>query len=135
MMRRPALTPMVAALAVVAGGCGNRQSITTGGATEGVWLDVGAPDYHAQGARELNPAMVPDFAYLRGVPQGILPPGPDELWFAVFLRVENRTDRTWLSAHKFEIVDTQGKRFAPLDLDPRANPFAYRSRPLLPNGV
>ncbi len=133
MLRRAALIAVVAAAALVAGGC-NKQDVVTRAATEGIWLDVGALEYHIQGSRELNPAMVPDNKYLTGLPQGILPPEAKELWFAVFVRIENHSKSPHPTARKFEIVDTQGKVFQPLTLDSRVNPFAYTATILPPNG-
>lgn len=134
MLRRLPLIALLATALVVGTGC-NKKAIVTEGATEGVWLNVGGLQYHVQGSRLLNPNMTPDDRYLAGLPQGILPPGPKELWFAVFVRVENRTGRTYKTAHQFEIVDTQGKKFTPLDIDAKSNPFAYRSGPLASHGT
>jgi hypothetical protein len=134
MLRRLPLIVALAAALVAGTGC-NKQSVVTEGATEGVWLNVGGLQYHVQGSRILNPSLTPDSSYLTGLPVGILPPGPNELWFAVFLRVENRTSKTYLTAHQFEIVDTQGNKFTPLALNSKVNPFAYRSGPLAGHGI
>jgi len=41
----------------------------------------------------------------------------DEVWFAVFLRVQNQTDRVLTHSNSFKIVDTQGNTYRPLQLD------------------
>ena len=136
-MRRATRTVFVSclgALALLGTGCGNKEEVTTEAPTEGLWLDVGALDYHVQGSRQLNPTIVPDDAYVAGVPQGILPPGAKETWFAVFLRVENRTDKPHPVAEDIEIVDTEERTYKPLVLKPESNPFAYGPTILSPEG-
>src|SRR5215212_12176089 len=118
-MRRPTRTVLVSclgALALLGAGCGNQEDVTTEAATEGLWLDVGALDYHIQGSRQLNPAITPDNKYLVGLPQGILPAGAKETWFGIFVRVENRTDKAHPAASEFQIVDTEEHVYKPLEL-------------------
>ena len=130
---RTALACCLGALALA--GCGNKHHVTTEAPTEGLWVDVGALDYHVQGSRQLNEGIVPDDAYLAGLPQGILPPGGRETWFAVFLRVENRTEAPHPVAEEIEIHDTEERIFRPLALRAEANPFAYQPTTLTPNQV
>ena len=137
-MRRPTRTVLVSclgALALLGAGCGNKEHVTTEAPTEGLWVDVGALDYHVQGSRQLNPTIVPDDAYVAGVPQGILPPGAKETWFAVFLRVENRTDKPHPVAEEIEIVDTEERVYRPLKLRADSNPFSYQPTVLPPEGT
>jgi hypothetical protein len=137
-MRRPIRTAIVSclsALALLGAGCGNKEEVTTEAPTEGLWLDVGALDYHIQGSRQLNPSMVPDRSYLMGLPQGILPAGAKETYFGVFVRVENRTEEAHPSAEEFEIVDTEERVFKPLELEAESNPFAYQSTTLAPEST
>src|SRR4051812_30974082 len=112
--RRPVRTALVALLSaasLVAAGCGDKEDVTTSAKTEGIWLDAGALDYHIQGSRVLEPGLTPDNAYLKGIPSSVSRPTGRELWFAVFLRIENKTKQAALSARQFEIVDTQGNEF------------------------
>src|SRR5215218_4738672 len=137
-MRRPTRTVLVGclgALALLGAGCGNKEDVTTEAATEGLWLDVGALDYHIQGSRQLNPGIDPDLSYLKGLPQGILPAGARETWFGVFVRVENRTNRSHPVAEDIEIVDTEEHVFKPLELQADVNPFAYTPTVLPPEGT
>jgi hypothetical protein len=131
---RIALLAAVAAAALVASGCGNKHAVVTVGDTEGVWIDAGRLDFHVQGSRVLEPALVPDKAYLEGLPANVSKPTGSEVWFAVFLRIENRTNEAAQTPRQFEIVDTTGRRFTPYEMQP-SNPFAYRPVVLEPNQV
>ena len=124
MRPRRLLTGLTCALAIVASGCGVEE-VTTEADTEGIWVDVGQLDYHVQGSRQLNPFQVPDDRYLTGLPEGYGDPDATQTWFAIFLRVENKTDEPALSAEEFEIEDTQGVRYQPVPLDTSVNPYAY----------
>ena len=137
-MRRPLRTVLVSclgALALVGAGCGNKHHVTTEAPTEGLWIDVGALDYHIQGSRQLNPAIVPDNKYLTGLPQGVLPPGARETYFGIFVRVENRTEEAHPVAEEIEIVDTDENVYRPLRLSAEANPFAYQPTVLAPEAT
>lgn len=135
-MLRRRLAPLVALpLALFAfAGCGG-ESVTTEAPTEGVWIDAGSLDYHVQASRLLGPGLVPDVSYLKGVPRGVTQPTADEAWFAVFLRIENKTDRTVPTPSHFEIEDTLGSVFKPIALNTGVNPFAYSPTKLLPGNV
>ena len=132
---RTALVVAAASASLVAAGCGDKEKVTTEAATEGIWLDAGPLDYHIQGSRILEPGLEPDRAYLRGLPADVKPPGGRELWFGVFVRVENKTKHAALTSDDFEIRDTQGNTFRPITLDNSANPFAYKPITLQPNEV
>ncbi len=124
-----ALIASVAALAVA--GCGNKEEAYTFGGTEGVYVTVDELKYQVQISRLLNPADIEDQGYLRGVSEGVAPT-KDEVWFAVFMRVENDGDTTHSAADQFEIRDTQGNVFKPLNLDPKFNLFVYKPRVVTP---
>src|SRR3954449_4434908 len=111
---RTVLLVAMFAVALVASGCGNKETVVTEAKTEGIWIDAGPLDYHVQGSRLLEPGQTPDASYLKGVPAGVAQPKGDEVWFAVFLRVENRTDQPAPSAKDFEIEDTLGHTFSPV---------------------
>ena len=126
-MTRRLLTLLALTAAVLVSGCGSGDpgNAVVEADTEGVWVDAGTLDYHIQGSRSLNPSQVPDDRYLAGVPAGTAEPTGKEIWFAVFLRIENKTNKAAPSAEEFEIEDTEGKTFKPIALDTKANPFAY----------
>ena len=132
MARRRLLAALIAALAaLVVAGCGNKEDEYTFGGTEGVYVTVDGLKYQVQISRLLNPADVEDQGYLRGISEGVAP-NADEVWFAVFMRVENDGDTTRTAADQFEIRDTQGNVFKPLNLDTKFNLFAYKPRPVTP---
>lgn len=123
-MRRSLLLLLVAVLATALSACGNKQDVITHGDTEGTYLDVGPMKYQVQISRLLNPTDREDREYLMGLPAGErLNPG--EQWFAVFIRVENGSDKPQIAADQYAIRDTQGKIFRPIQMGP-ANVFAYR---------
>jgi hypothetical protein len=135
-VRRPArliALCLAAVAALVVAGCGNRQEVRTQGDTEGIYVDVGDLKYQIQISRILNPSDVEDTAYLRGISEGVAP-AKDEVWFAIFMRVENTTDKTLTPTDQFEITDTQGTKFTSLNLDANANVFAYKPAPM-PGGT
>lgn len=133
MARRFPLLAVLAA-ALLATGCGTKEPVTDRGDTEGIWVDAGTLDYHVNGSRILNPSQVPDDRYLAGVPPGEQPT-KDETWFAVFLRIENKTDATAPTAEEFEIEDTEGNVYRPVELDSKVNAFVYTPTMLRPAEV
>lgn len=124
MLRRLSLIWVLAATLAV-GACGNKEEIVTHGETEGVYVDVGELKYQVQISRQLNPYSVEDKAYLVGIPPQDRELKDDEVWFAVFIRVQNETKHALSPAEEFEIEDTQETVYRPLELAP-TNLFAYR---------
>jgi hypothetical protein len=130
-LARTALVAVLAAAALAAAGCGDKSKYTTSAATEGIWVDAGPLQYTIQGSRLLNPGETPDGAYLCGLPIGAKPlDNGKEVWFAVFLRVENNSDGSARTAQNFTITDTRGTTFHPLAMRPSLNPFVYQPRTL-----
>lgn len=138
MTARRARFSLLAALACAAlavAGCGNKHAVVTEAETEGIYVDVGPLDYQVQLSRILNPSVIPDRDYFRGLPEAELSIGRDEAWFAIFIRVQNATDRVAPSAEEFEIVDTQENVYRPLEFEEGINPIAYRAVELEPKGL
>ena len=106
--------------------CGNKEEIRTTAATEGPYVDAGPLQYQVQISRQLNPADEEDKGYFVGVkdPEGAV--NAEETWFAVFVKVWNRTDNSQVAAKNFEIEDTVGKRYKPVEVG-ADNVFAYRA--------
>jgi hypothetical protein len=133
-MRRPiaVLAAVAAALAIT--GCGNKESETLHGDTEGSYLDLGGMKYQVQISRLLNPGSIEDKYYLVGLPanQRQLPAGQE--WFAVFMRVENDGEKPARAATDYQITDTQNTKFRPVQMAPE-NPFAYRGGVLQPTDI
>jgi len=106
--------------------CGDKPAQRTIADTEGPYIDLGELKYQVQISRQLNPRDVEDRAYFIGLPPEEAKLAEDETWYAVFMRVENDTDEPHPTALSFEIEDTTGKRFEPLELSDD-NVFAYRN--------
>jgi hypothetical protein len=122
---------LVALAALTLGACGNKKAHTLHATTEGPYIDVGPLKYQVQISRLLNPANPEDAGYLIDLPadQQL---GPKDQWFGVFMRVENGTDDPQPAADHYEIVDTQGNRYSPIQMGPK-NVFTYRAAPIPAN--
>jgi hypothetical protein len=116
---------LAAALTLVACG-GESENPTHHGHGEGAYIEAGPLVYQVQMSRQLEPGNVEDVEYLEGLPAGEPALRGDELWFGVWLRVQNATDEDHRSAEDFKIVDTIGTHYEPIEL-PATNPFAYES--------
>jgi hypothetical protein len=125
------LLVLVAALAV--GACGNKESETLHGDTEGIYIDVGGLKYQVQISRVLNPTDREDRDYLVDLPASEQL-AADENWFAVFMRVENDSDKAAPATDSYSIKDTQGNVYKPVAMGPK-NVFAYRPAVLQPKDI
>jgi hypothetical protein len=130
-LARLALLCVAALAALAAAGCGNKESHVTLAETEGIYVTVDDLKYQIQISRILNPAAPDDSAYLRGLPAGE-ETAADEVWYGIFMRVENDTDAPHPAAEEFTIRDTQDTRFEPIALDPDTNDFVYEPTELQP---
>ena len=126
MASRLLLVPAVIASVVLLSACGDHQATVTEGESEAVYVTNGELQYQVQISRQLNAADPGDRALLVGLPAGERELGPDDLWFGVWVRVWNGTDEPLKAAGNFEIVDTKGDRFEPVELAPE-NVLAYRA--------
>jgi hypothetical protein len=127
MRRRPLALVLLAAVALVVAGCGGHKNTNvTEAQTEGLYMDVGPLLYQVQISRFLNPADPEDASYLKGLPQGTpTQPGKGQVWFGVWMRVQNVGKQPETATSQFSITDTQGHEFRPVPLDSKANPFAF----------
>jgi hypothetical protein len=102
--------------------------------SEGLYLEQGGLKYQVQISRFLNPADTEDSAYLTGLPAGTkLDRG--QVWFGVFMRVENDGERPATATSQYVITDTLNHRFPPVPLNTSVNPFAYRPQRLEPDAL
>lgn len=131
--RRTVFALLLIAFAV--GGCANKEAVVHEARTEGIYLDVGELDYQVQISRQLNPAIVPDDSYVKGIPDHLAELDDDETWFVVFVRVQNQTKEAHPAAEDFEIIDTQEKVYRPIAIDTEANPFQYKPRVVPPGDL
>jgi hypothetical protein len=137
MARSLRLTVLCAVAPLVAAGCGATAETGPEKAVtdEGQYLEVGGLKYQVQISRELNPTDNEDRGYLVGLPSGIsTEPSPGEIWFAVFMRVQNDGDRAESATSDYTITDTQNNTFRPVPLSGQ-NVFAYRPRTLQPGDL
>jgi hypothetical protein len=102
--------------------------------TEGIYLDVDELKYQVQGSRELNPGIISDRNYLSGVPADDRTLEAEQVWFAVFMRIENHTEEPIPNVEDFEIVDTQENVYRPIALGPE-NVWAYRPAAVEPESI
>ena len=132
MLRRTLAIALSLALVASLAACGNKQKKTLKAETEGIYLDIGDMKYQVEISRQLNPADVEDREYLKGVNAVN---GPDDVWFAVFVRVQNESDKTQKPATAYEITDTQGNTYTPVSIDTKSNDFAYDPVPIVGKGL
>lgn len=127
-----------ALFAVVATGCGESEgtAVSQTAETEGLYLDVNGLKYQIEMSRYMNPSDVEDREYLVGLPESSPPPAEDEIYFGVWVRVENTSEsETRPSASIWEIHDTQENVYRPLSLDTDVNVFAYQAQDVPPKTV
>ncbi len=120
-------------LALGLAACGHKQAHPAASDNEGVYVDAGPITYQVQVSRELNQFNIEDSEYINGAIA--TPPKPDEEWFAVFLWAKNETGSSQTTTDSFDIVDTQGKRYYPIAINPRVNPFVWTAQTLRPQGT
>ena len=127
---RPRFARSCVLLAVAALGlsaCGNQDREQDGqlaaAESEALYVELSGLKYQVQLSRQINPRDVEDRDYFRDLPpdEAFLPRG--QVWFGVFIRVENESDRPVPSAREFAVEDTQGNEFEPVGAE---NTFAYR---------
>jgi hypothetical protein len=116
--------------------CGSSTGQVTSAETEGLYLDINGLKYQVQMSRYLNPADVEDREYLVGLPEGTEELPPDEIYFGVWVRVENTSeDETRPAATVWEIHDTQENVYRPLSVDAEINPFVFEPVEVPPKTV
>jgi hypothetical protein len=132
------MTRLVLALAILAAvvaGCGNQVSGKTIAETEGLYLDIDGLKYQIEMSRYMNPADVEDSEYLIGASSDGAKPAADETLFGVWVRVQNVSDEPHPAADTWEIEDTQGNKYEPVEIDTEINPFAFEAIDVPPNTV
>jgi hypothetical protein len=128
-----------ALVVLVAAGCGDEDHTTSQqqtAETEGLYLDVNGLKYQIQMSRYMNPNDAEDAEYLVGLPESAPAPSEDEIYFGVWVRVENTSnDETRPAATVWEIHDTQENVYRPLPIDTDLNPFAFEPGDVPPKTV
>jgi hypothetical protein len=122
------------ALALTLSACGNKEERIHLAETEGIYVNVDDLKYQVQISRQLNPGAIPeDRTFISGIDPAEAELGPDEVWFAVFVRVENESDSEQVPTTAFELEDQQGNVYEPVRID-EVNPFHYDTSPIRAHG-
>jgi hypothetical protein len=124
------LTALVA-LGVAACGSGKHPYDATA-ENNGFYVKGGKIEYQLQVSRVLNPFEVEDHQYLAGLPAGTTKPTPAEVWYGVFLWAQNTAKTPQMTTNSFDIVDTQGNHYYPVQLNSSVNPYAWTAQTLRP---
>lgn len=101
----------------------------------GVYITAGPITYQLQISRLLNQYATEDSQYVTGLPTGQTKLVGGQQWYAVFLWAKNQTNKTQVTTNNFDIVDTQGKHYYPVALNPGINSYAWRAQSLAPGGT
>jgi len=101
----------------------------------GVYINAGPITYQLQVSRELNQYATEDHQYLTGLSASAASLTGTQEWYGVFLWAKNQTDKTQTPSRNFDIVDTQGKHYYPVALNPQANPYVWTAHPLTPGEI
>lgn len=136
------LCVLVLSLALTACGSGSEKEEIEGSGqahsgfaeTEGIYVEVDGLKYQVQISRQLNPRTPDDAAYLEGIPEDERQLGPEQEWFAIFMRVENDGEEEHDAAGEFEIHDTQENVYTPVEL-PETNAFSYQPATVRPGDL
>jgi hypothetical protein len=130
------LWTFVCALGLILGvaGCG-QVSDPASDLNNGVYVDAGPITYQLQISRELNQYAVEDRQYLAGLPAGEDTLTPDQLWYGVFLWAKNQTNQAHPTAARFDIVDSSGDVYYPINLDTQINGYAWTKQVLDPAAI
>ena len=143
---RPSLLLRLLALVVVSltlAACGGSEKEEIEGSgqahsgfaeTEGIYVEVDGLKYQVQVSRQLNALTKDDEEYLQGVPEEDSTLGPEQEWFAIFMRVENDGSEPHEAAGEFEIHDTQENVYTPVEL-PESNAFSYQPSVVQPGDL
>lgn len=102
---------------------------------DGFYVDAGPLTYQLQVSRQLNQYSTEDSGYLAGLPSDVAQPSPDQLWYGVFLWAKNQTKNSHPTTDNFDILDTQGNKYYPVQLSSAVNPYAWTSQSLQPLGT
>jgi hypothetical protein len=132
MLRRTLAVVLSLALVLTLAACGHKQSKTLKAETEGTYVDLGDMKYQVEISRQLNAADPEDSEFLRGVSDTL---GAEDVWFAVFVRVQNESSKAQKPATQFDITDTEENEFSPVAIDKATNDFAYDAVSIPGNGL
>lgn len=131
------LTVAVGAVIVAAGlaACGH-SNVPPTIENDGVYVTAGPITYQLQISRQLNQYATEDRQYLTGLPTGVSPSlTADQFWYGVFLWAKNQGNQTYKTTDNIDIVDTEGNRYFPVQVNSAVNPYAWTAQSLPPGGT
>ena len=116
--------------------CGKTNDPTSA-ENNGVYIQAGPITYQLEISRQLNQYSTEDSQYLKGLPPGEASITANQLWYGVFLWAKNQTNSPQRTGRpdQFDILDTVGNRYHPIQLDSSANPFAWTTQVLSTGGI
>jgi hypothetical protein len=129
--RRISILAAAAVLAVSLGACGKTGHPATA-ENDGVYVNAGPITYQLQVSRELNQYGTEDSQYLTGLPPGAASVSAGQEWYGVFLWAKNQTNSRQVTSDQFDIVDTEGNHYYPLQATPSLNAYAWTAQSLAP---
>lgn len=127
--RKLTAVALAAATSLVLAACGDSHTTVTVGDNTGAggvnasYLDLGNLRYQVQISRQLNPFDPEDKSYLTALPAGTVL-GPNDMWFGIFLLVQNRSKQAEVATNQFTLTDTQGNAYHPVPIG-ASNVYAY----------
>jgi hypothetical protein len=140
--KRLRATPLLAlaGIALALAGCG--RTVFTGVSQNQLsdgdepYFNAGPITYQVQISREINAYDSDDVQYLAGVKNAQSIPGTD-FWYGVFLWAKNQRKQTEETAgiKDFELVDSAGNVYKPVNLNPNINPYAWSAQLLGQNEI
>jgi hypothetical protein len=101
----------------------------------GVYVTAGPITYQLQISRELNQYATEDRQYITGLASGSATLSTSQEWYGVFLWAKNQTHEPVKTTDDFDIVDTQGKHYYPVAVNPQVNPYAWTAQSLAPGAT
>jgi hypothetical protein len=132
--RRISILAAVAALAIGLTACGKVAQPASDN-NDGVYITAGPITYQLQVSRELNQYATEDIQYLTGLPAAARSLSPTQEWYGVFLWAKNQTDRQHATSGSFDIVDTEGNHYYPIQIAPSLNAYAWTPQTLAPGAI
>jgi hypothetical protein len=129
MTRRMLPIALAALVALAFSACGSKPATITQGESEASYVTLDNMQYQVQLSRQLNAADVSDRDILVGLDPLDRVLKKNEILFAVWVRVYNKSGATHRSADTFKIIDTRGREYEPIAFS-TVNRFAYRPAPV-----
>jgi hypothetical protein len=132
--RRLSIFACALGLAVGVAACGKTARPATL-ENDGVYVNAGAITYQLQVSRELNQYATEDAQYLSGLPAGTNSLAAGQEWYGVFLWAKNQTKRPEATSDSFDILDTEGHHYYPIQVSRSLNQYAWTGQSLAPGAI